>query len=176
MTRTLHLVTSAVLLFSFSSSAAQPPKSRNGSLIVIANDDGFSSFHSGRYGNAEDLRKAMLAYKDTQVAVMEWCVIAGSRANYPSKVTELYGAGMTEFPRRGDKLAHETVKRMADAGEHTLKIVTEACHEAGIACYASLRMSGDYPANMWGDGGFAKFANSSFWWTQARHPSLLRLP
>jgi hypothetical protein len=146
--------------------AAEPPKPRNGSLTVIVNDDGFSAFHSGRYKTAEDLRKAMLAYKDTQIAVMEWCVIAGSRANYPSKVTELYGTGMTEFPRRGDKLAHETVKRMADAGEHTLKIVADACHEAGIACYASLRMNGDYAADMWG-GSFPKFANGSFWW---EHP------
>jgi hypothetical protein len=111
--------------------AAVPPKPHNGSQLIVVNDDGFSAFHSGRYKTAEDLRKAMLDYKDTQVAVMEWCMIAGSRANYPSKVTELIGDGMTEFPRRGDKLAHETLKRMADAGEHTLKIVADACHEAG---------------------------------------------
>lgn len=146
--------------------AAEPPKPHNGSKLIVVNDDGFSAFHSGRYKTAEDLRKAMLAYKDTQVAVMEWCMIAGSRANYPSKVTELIGSGMTEFPRRGDKLAHETMKRMVDAGEHTLKIVADACHEAGIACYASLRMNGDYPESMW-EGSFPQFANSTFWW---EHP------
>lgn len=156
----------AVFALSASLFSAEPPKPRNGSLILITNDDGFSSFHSGRYKGAEDLRKAMLAYKDTQIAVMEWCVIAGSCSNYPSKVTELYGTGMTEFPRRGDKLAHETVKRMADAGENTLGIVAAACHEAGLSCYASLRMNGDYPESMWG-GTFPKFANGSFWW---KHP------
>jgi len=93
--------------------AGEPPQPRNGSLLLAVNDDGFSAFHSGRYQSAEDLRQAMLAYKDTQVAIMEWCVIAGSRANYPSKVTELIGEGMTEFPRRGDHLAHTTFKRMA---------------------------------------------------------------
>lgn len=161
MKRFLILCALAPALF-----AAQPPKPHNGSKLIVVNDDGFSAFHSGRYKTADDLRQAMLAYKDTQVAVMEWCIIAGSRANYPSKATQLIGDGMTEFPRRGDKLAHETLKRMSDAGEHTLKIVTDACHEAGLACYASLRMNGDYPAAMWG-GGFPKFANSTFWW---QHP------
>ncbi len=151
--------------------AAEMPKPRGGDLTLVAYDDGFSSFYSGRYKNAEDLKKSMLFYKDTQIAVLEWCVIAGSRTNYPSKVTELYGAGMTEFPRRGDKLAHETVQRMADAGENTLQIVTAACHEAGISCYAALRMNGDYAANTWG-GTFPKFANSTFWW---QHPELRTL-
>jgi len=92
--------------------AAEPPEPRNGSKLIIVNEDGFSAFHGVRYTSADDLRKAMLALKATQVTVMEWCVIAGSRANYPSKVTELIGDGMTEFPRRGDKLAHETLKRI----------------------------------------------------------------
>ncbi len=151
--------------------AAEPPKPRGGDLTLVAYDDGFSSFYSGRYKGAEDLKKSMLFYKDTQIAVLEWCVIAGSRTNYPSKVTELYGTGMTEFPRRGDKLAHEAVKSMADAGENTLAIVTAACHEAGISCYAALRMNGDYAANTWG-GTFPKFANSTFWW---QHPELRTL-
>lgn len=148
--------------------AAEPPKPRNGSQLIVVNDDGFSAFHSGRYKTADDLRKAMLAFRDTQVAVMEWCVIAGSRANYPSKVTEILGTGMTEFPRRGDKLANETLQRMADAGEHTLKILADACHETGIACYASLRMNGDYSANWMGEG-IPNLFNSTFW---RKHPEL----
>ncbi|WP_395736677.1 family 10 glycosylhydrolase [Prosthecobacter sp.] len=155
-----------IALFAPALLAAQPPRPHNAARLLVVNDDGFSAFHSGRYKSAEDLRQAMLTYKDTQVAVMEWCIIAGSRANYPSKVTQLIGAGMTEFPRRGDKLAHETLQRMADAGENTLKIVADACHEAGLSCYASLRMNGDYAANMWG-GSFPRYANSTFWW---EHP------
>ncbi len=46
---------------------------------------------------------------------------------------------MTEFPRLGDQLAHDTVQGLADAGLNTLKIAAEGCHEAGIGCYASLR-------------------------------------
>lgn len=146
--------------------SAEAPKPRNGTKLIVVNDDGFSKFHDGTYTSAEDLRQEMLRYRETQVAVMEWCVIAGSRANYPSKVTELIGAGMTEFPRRGDKLASETVHRLVREGVNTLQVVADACHESGIACYASLRMNGDYPAEMWG-GTFSRFANSTFWWN---HP------
>jgi hypothetical protein len=58
------------LLIGGISHAAEPPKPHNGSQLIVVNDDGFSAFHSGRYKTAEDLRKAMLAFKDTQVAVM----------------------------------------------------------------------------------------------------------
>ncbi len=143
--------------------SAEPPRPHHSSKLVVVNDDGFSHFHSGRYRTAEDLRKEMLSFRDTPVAVMEWCVVAGSRSNYPSAVTELFGEGMTEFPRRGDRLAAETVHRLAREGVNTLQVVAAACHEAGIACYASLRMNGDYHADMWG-GTFPRFANSRFWW------------
>lgn len=145
-----------------------PPRARGGDKIFAVNDDGFSAFHTGRYRTAEDLRQAMLAFRATPVAVMEWCVVAGSRTNYRSDVTELIGAGMTEYPRRGDKLAAETFRRLADEGTHTLQVVASACREAGLACYASLRMNGDYPETMWG-GSFPRYANSDFWW---RHPEL----
>jgi len=59
--------------------AAEPPPPRHGSHLLAVNDDGFSAFHGGRFQSADDLRSAMLAFKDTQVAIMEWCVIAGSR-------------------------------------------------------------------------------------------------
>ena len=166
--KSFRLLPCLALVFAWGAAlhAAEPPKPRHGSKLIVVNDDGFSAFHSGRYKSAEDLRQAMLAYRDTQVAVMEWCMIAGSRANYPSKVTELIGEGMTEFPRRGDKLASETLHRLAQEGVNTLQVVAEACHVAGLACYASLRMNGDYPEEMWG-GSFPHFANSTFWW---QHP------
>ncbi len=156
----------AVALMLVSAHAAEAPKPRRGEKIIVVNDDGFSAFHSGHYRTVEDLRRQMLAYRDTQVAVLEWCVIAGSRSNYPSQETELIGAGMTEFPRRGDKLASETLQRLAGEGVNTLQVVAGACHEAGIGCYASLRMNGDYPVTMWG-GSFPRYANSTFWWN---HP------
>lgn len=146
--------------------SAEPPQPRNGDKVLLVNDDGFSSFHSGRYRNAQQLQDAVAAYRNTQVAVLEWCFVAGSRVNFPSQKHELIGGDLTEFPRRGDKLATETLRRFRDEGEDTLAIVVEACKEAGIQCYASMRMNGDYPANAW-EGLMAPYFNSAFW---HRHP------
>jgi hypothetical protein len=146
--------------------AAEAPKPRNAAKLIVINDDGFSSFFSGRYKTAEDLRKQMLSFRDTQVAVLEWSIVAGSRVNYPSKVSELIGEGVKGFPRHGDQLTAETLHCLAAAGVDTLKVVTGACHEAGILCYASLRMNGDYPASWMGET-LPHMLNSTFWWA---HP------
>jgi len=148
--------------------AASPeaPKPRNAPKAIVINDDGFSAFYGGAYKSPADVRKRVLAYRDTQVAVLEWCFLSGSRVNYPSKVTELIGDGVTEFPRRGDKQAHESLRRIADSGVNLTQVVADACHEAGLLCYGSLRMNGDYPASWMGET-LPRMLNSKFWW---QHP------
>ena len=49
--------------------------------LIVINDDGFSAFYSGGYKTAEDLHKHILSFRDTQVAVFEWCIMSGSRVN-----------------------------------------------------------------------------------------------
>lgn len=147
-------------------SAAEAPRPRNASKLVVVNDDGFSAFFSGKYQNADDLRRQVRSYSDTQVAVLEWCIAAGSRVNYPSRVSELIGTGVKEFPRRGDKLATETLHRLAAEGTDTLAVVAGACREVGITCYASLRMNGDYNIGWMGET-LPRMMNSNLWWA---HP------
>ncbi len=142
--------------------AAEAPRPRHGTKLVIVNDDGFSSFFSGRYKNADDLRRQVASYADTSVAVFEWCITSGSRVNYPSKTSELIGAGITDFGRRGDQLAADTLRRLAAEGTDTLEVVARACHESGILCYATMRMNGDYAASPKDDSLTRQF-NSDFW-------------
>ena len=85
------LVGAALMAPLSSALSAEPPRPHHSPKLIVVNDDGFSHFYSGRYRSAEDLRREMLSYRDTPVAVMEWCVVAGSRSNYPSTVTELFG-------------------------------------------------------------------------------------
>ena len=142
--------------------AAPVPPPRRGEKLVITNDDGFSQFFSGRLGTVADLRAEILSYRDTSIAVLEWCVYAGSRANFPAKATELVGHGVTEFGRRGDKLVAETFRRFVADGVDTLEVVAAASHEAGLKCYASLRMNGDYPESFMEGTALRQF-NSQFW-------------
>lgn len=141
---------------------ADAPRPRNSNKLLVINDDGFSAFYSGRYQTAADLRAHILTYRDTPLAVYEWCITSGSRVNYPSKVTELIGAGVTDFGRRGDQLATETLHRLAHEGTDTLAVVAAACREAGLLCYATMRMNGDY-ASKPGDDFVARQFNSDFW-------------
>jgi hypothetical protein len=161
MNRSL-LAVIALLLAPLALRAAEAPKPRNGEKLIVINDDGFSAFYGGRYKTAEDLHKQMLSFRDTQVAVFEWCISAGSRVNFPSKVTELVGTGVKDFGRRGDQLAAETLQRLAAEGTDTLQVVAAGCHEAGLACYASLRMNGDY-ATKPTDDSLSRQLNSDFW-------------
>ena len=146
-----------------SAASAQPPPARGGSKLLVVNDDGFSGFFSGKYRTADDLRRQVLSFRDTPVAVLEWCFLSGSRTNYPSQVTELIGAGVPEYPRRGDELAAATYRRLAAEGTDTLAVVAAACREAGLACYASMRMNGDYNAGWMGET-LPRMFNSRFWW------------
>ena len=145
---------------------AAPPAPRNAPRLLVINDDGFSGFFGGRYRSVADVRRRILRLRDTQVAVLEWCVTCASRVNYRSRATELVGDGVTEFPRRGDRLVHETLKAIADSGVDLTRAVADACREAGIACYASLRMNGDYAPGWMGEV-LPRMTNSTFWWA---HP------
>jgi hypothetical protein len=158
-----HFIIAGFLVSSISlSSAAEAPAPRNGEKIVIINDDGFSNFYSGKYKTADDLRKHISSYGGTQLGVFEWCIVSGSRVNFPSPNHKLPGEGMDDFPRRGDKLAAETLQKLRKDGVDTLAVVAEACRENGIACYASVRMNGDYSAGG-ANGGLATIFNSEFW-------------
>jgi hypothetical protein len=135
---------------------------------VIVNNDGFSAFFSGTYKSVDDVRAHIERYRDTPAGILEWCILGGSRTNYPSKVTEIIGDGLTDFPRRGDKLAHDTMQRIAADGVNLTQAVADACHRAGILCYASMRMNGDYAASADGELNQRQF-NSRFWW---EHPAM----
>ncbi len=147
---------------SFPLPAAEAPSPRRGTKLVVVNDDGFSAFYTGRYQNAADLRRQVATYADTSVAVFEWCVTSGSRVNFPSRTSELIGAGLTAFGRRGDQLAVETLHRLAAEGTDTLDVVARACRANGLLCYASLRMNGDYAASA-ADDSLSRQFNSDFW-------------
>lgn len=112
---TRHFIASALLCIATltANHAAEPPKPRHGEKLLIINDDGFSNFYSGRYKTADDLRRQAALFKDTQVAVLEWCITSGSRVNFPCKTVELVGTGVKDFGRRGDQLATETLHRLA---------------------------------------------------------------
>lgn len=146
--------------------AGEPPRPRQGTKLIVVNDDGFSGFFNGNYREADDLRRQVRSLAETPVSVLEWCIGSGSRANFPARSTELIGTDVAEFPRRADKVVAETLHRLAAEGTDTLAVVAAACRAAGLACYASYRMNGDYNSTWMGET-LPRMFNSRFWWA---HP------
>jgi len=130
---------------------------------IMINDDGHGGFYSGSYTSPQVIHEKILAYRDTHVTHFQWCISMGGRVNYPSRVTEILGAGVKEYPRRGDKLASELMQKFAREGTDVLTVAANACHEAGIRCYASIRMNFDFTPGYMGEG-FIRTFNSTFWW------------
>jgi len=68
---------------------------------LIVNNDGHGGFFQGRYTSREIIERELEIYVGTYVSIFGWCVTVGSKANYPSKVTEVIGEDVRVFPRRG---------------------------------------------------------------------------
>jgi hypothetical protein len=87
MKPTFALLTALLLAPLSAMYAVEPSKQlmlHHGSKLIVVNDDGFSALHSGRYKSAANLGKMMLTYKDTQVAVMEWCGFVDDARTQPA--------------------------------------------------------------------------------------------
>ena len=124
---------------------------------LIVNNDGFSYFYTGTLSDAASLRDYALSFRGTNVEILEWCV-GSSRVNYPSQFTELIGHKVEQAPRRGDRRAADMYRDLYVGGVDSLRVVADACREAGIKCYASLRANPYY-----GAGWAAEYFNADFW-------------
>lgn len=129
---------------------------------IMVNNDGHGVFSEG-YDSREAIEESQEVYRGTYVAVLGWCISIGTRANYPSKFTEILGEDVTEFPRKCDRQISETLHRLIASGVDPLKVVINKGHEIGIRVFPSMRMNPDYNLGWMGEG-FAKMYNSRFWW------------
>jgi len=136
---------------------------------LILNDDGHGGFYGGTLNSDEALRRWPQAYRGTHLWIYQWGVMLGTKVNYPSQVAELCGEGAgkaLEQVREGDRRLYELLVRLRREGVDTLACVAQGCHEAGLLCYATIRMNPCYHLKSagWPDESMARFYNSRFWW------------
>jgi len=140
---------------------------------LILNDDGHNGFYMGRLKDAAALRELPQRMRGTQVGIYQWCVTSGTKVNYPSKIAELCGEGVSAETlatvRAGDRTLAALLQKLRADGVDTLQCVAEGCHAADVQCYASVRMNPVYglKAAGWTGDSMARFFNSKFWW---EHP------
>ena len=133
---------------------------------LIVNDDGHNGFYAGKWTDAASLRALPQALRGTHVGIYQWCVTLGTKVNYPSRIAELCGEGVSPETlaavRDGDRTLAALLQKLRADGVDTLQCVAEGCHAADLRCYASVRMNPVYPlqAAGWTGESMARFFNS----------------
>lgn len=110
---------------------------------IIYNDDGWSSYM--RYPapmSPEDIVRVTVGpLIGTGVGVYQFCALGGHAVNYNSSFLPRVGEMMDAVDTMHVWRMRETLRNLAKLGTDPLRVVSEACHENGIACQFSLRMN-----------------------------------
>jgi len=113
------------------------------SKTLIMNDDGWSSYM--RYAapmSAEDIVAVTVGpLVGTAVKVYQFCSLGGHAVNYNSAFLPRVGEMMENVDTMHVWRMRETLRHLEKLGTDPLEIVTDACHQHGMACQFSLRMN-----------------------------------
>ena len=140
---------------------------------LIYNDDGWSSYM--RYPapmSPEDIvRVTVGTVADTAVSVYQFCALGGHAVNYQSHFLPVVGQSLETCHTMHVWRMRETLRHLAAQGTDPLRIVSEACHDHGLACQFSLRMNDRHHTYKLADGRWYFPELFSPW--LAAHPELL---
>jgi hypothetical protein len=147
---------------------------------VMVVNDGFGHYWTaGEPGCGIDARFVQ-QYRDTDVKILMLQAPATGVASWPSKVTSLVGEEMPEElwakARGGDRRVHDYVRWAVDNNQDGMRVVSQACRDAGIEFHASLRMNLFFD-DRWQYGPMGSLLNGRWWGEhpEARKPGGVQL-
>ena len=139
---------------------------------LILNDDGWSSYM--RYPapmSPDDVVRATVGrVAGTAVGVYQFCALGGHAVNYASSFLPRVGEAIDRPDTMHVWRMLETLRHLESLGTDPLRVVSEACRQAGIACQFSLRMNDAHHTYRKADGGWYFPELRSPWIEQ--HPEL----
>ncbi len=111
---------------------------------VLSNDDGWIM---GTYGpplTPDDMRDKMIApYAGSPVDVFLWSIGGHEVYDYETKVGERFGDGYEDLDA-GQQRKAENLRQMIRAYGGPVTVISQLCHEAGMAFFPSIRMNEHY--------------------------------
>lgn len=135
----------------------QADRRRTDTRRLFAADDAFSATALYRFRTADDVRRQIEPYRDTDFSRMYWEAGAGDVTNYPSKVgRQNTQAWMAEHYRLCDRLRSASVQDFQKEGLDPFQIALTHSHAIGLEFHASYRVAGFYfpaPEDEWNAGG-----------------------
>ncbi|NPV46114.1 MAG: hypothetical protein HPY69_04085 [Armatimonadetes bacterium] len=140
---------------------------------LIYNDDGWSSYmrYPAPMSPDDVVRATVGAVADTAVSVYQFCALGGHAVNYRSRFLPVVGQSLDTCDTMHVLRMRETLRWLAEHGTDPLRIVSEVCHDHGLACQFSLRMNDRHHTYRLPDGRWYFPELQSPW--LAAHPELL---
>lgn len=137
---------------------------------LIYNDDGWSSYmrYPAPMSPEDVLRVTVEPVAGTAVSVYQFCALGGHAVNYRSSFLPCIGDEMDRIDTMHVWRMRRTLGHLAAMGTDPLRIVSEGCHEASLACQFSLRMNDTHHTFRLPDGSPYFPELSSPWF--AEHP------
>ncbi len=106
---------------------------------LVASIDGFSFIYGRRPVTRRSLLRETEVYRNTDFGLLVLQVGGADFVNYPSKVGQMLGAHLDDFPRAGDRRYAEAIQELAKRGINPTKTLIEGAHAAGLRVHVSIR-------------------------------------
>ncbi len=125
----------------------QADQARTDTRRLFAHNDAHGPHYLYRLTTAEEVRREIEPYRDTDVSRIYWEAAGGDRARYFSKVgrDEILG-NLNDFGRRGDRMHVESWQEFMRQGMEPFDVALAHTHALGIEFHACYRVAGfKYP-------------------------------
>ena len=132
-------------------------RGRRGNRRLYAHNDAHGPLFLFRIVRAEELRREIEPYRNTDFSRLYWEMGAGDILYHLGEKGRLPTCdGQEDFERQGDRLHAESWREFRDRGIDPCKIALEHSHEIGLEFHAAYRTAGFYypvPFDQWNAGG-----------------------
>lgn len=124
---------------------------------LFAHNDAWSDHYRLRPTTADEIRRMIEPYRDTDFAALFWEGCQGDRCNYFTKIGLMPTDEASKDPYRvGDRLAAESWRILREKQIDPFQVAVDYTHEIGLEFHGALRTSGFHfpvPEDTWTAGG-----------------------
>jgi len=112
---------------------------------LFAHDDAHGPHFNFRPTTAEDIRRHIEPYRDTDFSRIYWEAALGDRLQYFSDIGPVPAYdGLEDYGRLGDRMQAESWRIFRDKGIDPFQVALEHAHLVGLEFHAGLRVAGFY--------------------------------
>ncbi len=144
--------------------AIQRDRSSRETQTLFAHNDASSDHYTFRPTTADEIRRRVEPYRDTDFSRLYWEGCQGDRCNYFTKIGLMPSDDKVEDAYRvGDRLAAESWRILQSENIDPFRVALEHAHEMGLEFHGALRATGFHfpaPEDEWNiDGIYDRFPN-----------------